>query len=256
MNREVIVSTGVNVDLAFRLKVATVEETITVTAETPVVDTKKSGTRPPSPRTSCEDPERARPLGRAAHHPRRPRGPREHRRQRERPAVLLRGQGLGRQRHQWTLDGVVITDMAATGASPTYFDYDAFEEINVTTGGTDVKTATGGVGINFVTKRGTNTFHGSRARLPHATTTSSRATCPRGLARSERRPDTRLRTPTAATATRPTTSSRSPTTASTSAARSSRTSSGSGAPTASRTSGSSASPDRRTRRCSRTTTPR
>src|SRR5512147_2442472 len=41
-NREVAVNAGVNVELSFRLKVATVEETVTVTSETPVVDTKKS----------------------------------------------------------------------------------------------------------------------------------------------------------------------------------------------------------------------
>ena len=39
----------------------------------------------------------------------------------------------------WNLDGLVITDMAATGASPTYFDFDAFQEINVTTGGGDLQ---------------------------------------------------------------------------------------------------------------------
>jgi hypothetical protein len=60
----------------------------------------------------------------------------------------------------WVLDGVVITDPAAVGASPTYFDFDAFEEVAITTGGADVRVATGGVGINMVTKRGTNSFHG------------------------------------------------------------------------------------------------
>ena len=50
--------------------------------------------------------------------------------------------------------------MSATGASPTYFDFDAFKEINVTTGGTDLTMQTGGIGINMVTKRGTNNFHG------------------------------------------------------------------------------------------------
>ena len=55
---------------------------------------------------------------------------------------------------------MVITDMSATGASPTYFDFGAFQEITVTTGGTDLAMQTGGVGINLVTKRGTNNFHG------------------------------------------------------------------------------------------------
>ena len=52
VNREVMVQTGVNVDLAFNLKVATVEETVTVTAETPIVDTKKIGTDTNFRRTS------------------------------------------------------------------------------------------------------------------------------------------------------------------------------------------------------------
>ena len=60
----------------------------------------------------------------------------------------------------WTMDGVDITDMAATGASPTYFNYDNFEEIQVSTAGQDIKQPTGGIGLNFVVKRGTNQFHG------------------------------------------------------------------------------------------------
>ena len=73
----------------------------------------------------------------------------------------------------WNLDGVVITDMSATGASPTYFDFDAFEEITVTTGGNDLRVPTGGIGINLVTKRGTNEFHGGARCIPRPTTTSS-----------------------------------------------------------------------------------
>jgi hypothetical protein len=56
----------------------------------------------------------------------------------------------------WAVDGVVITDMGAIGSSPTYYNFDAFEEMQVTTGGTDVSLATGGVTMNMVTKRGTN----------------------------------------------------------------------------------------------------
>ena len=37
--------------------------------------------------------------------------------------------GSARADAVWNLDGVNITDMAAIGASPSYFDYDAFEEI-------------------------------------------------------------------------------------------------------------------------------
>jgi hypothetical protein len=54
------------------------------------------------------------------------------------------------------MDGVNITDPAATGASPTYYDYDVFEEINITIGGADVEQHTGGVSLNFVSRRGGN----------------------------------------------------------------------------------------------------
>jgi len=51
--------------------------------------------------------------------------------------------------------------MAATGSSPTYYDFDAFEEMTINTGGVDVTQQTGGVGINLVTKSGTDRFKGS-----------------------------------------------------------------------------------------------
>lgn len=39
------------------------------------------------------------------------------------------------QANSWSVDGVLITDMAAIGSSPHYFDFDSFEEMEVTTGG-------------------------------------------------------------------------------------------------------------------------
>ena len=53
------------------------------------------------------------------------------------------GKGSTAADKMWNLDGLVITDMSATGASPTYFDFDAFQEINVTTGGADLADADG-----------------------------------------------------------------------------------------------------------------
>jgi hypothetical protein len=61
----------------------------------------------------------------------------------------------------WNVDGVNITDMGALGASPTYYDFDSFEEMQVSTGGSDVRIQTPGVQLNMVTKRGTNDFKGS-----------------------------------------------------------------------------------------------
>jgi hypothetical protein len=61
----------------------------------------------------------------------------------------------------WNVDGVAITDMSALGSSPTYYDFDMFQEMQVTTGGADLTNATPGVALNFVLKGGSNTPHGS-----------------------------------------------------------------------------------------------
>jgi hypothetical protein len=71
------------------------------------------------------------------------------------------GPGSGGDQAIWSVDGMVITDMAALGSSPAYYDFDAFEEMQVTTGGSDTTIATGGVVLNMVTKRGTNEWRGS-----------------------------------------------------------------------------------------------
>ena len=63
----------------------------------------------------------------------------------------------------WNLDGIIITDPASIGSTPTYYDFDAFQEVQFTTGGNDVRQQTGGIGINFVTKRGTNHSRGRAA---------------------------------------------------------------------------------------------
>jgi len=61
----------------------------------------------------------------------------------------------------WSLDGMVITDMTVGGASPGFYDFDSFEDVQVTTGGSDANIATGGVAINMVTRRGTDRLRGS-----------------------------------------------------------------------------------------------
>jgi len=61
----------------------------------------------------------------------------------------------------WNVDGVNITDFAATGSSPSYYDFDAFDEMQITTSGTDPRIQTPGAQLNMVTKRGTNDLKGS-----------------------------------------------------------------------------------------------
>jgi hypothetical protein len=169
VTRDVTVTTGENVNVAFSLKVASVEETVTVTAETPLVDVKKRGTATTMTTEELTNVPNARdPWGVLKNV----------------PGVLLdrvniagnengqqasvAGKGSTTGDKMWNLDGLAITDMSATGASPTYFDFGAFQEITVSTGGSDLNVQSGGIGINLVTKRGTNKFHGSaRGFLAH-----------------------------------------------------------------------------------------
>lgn len=71
------------------------------------------------------------------------------------------GVGSGSRDNTFAVDGVILTDMNAVGASATYFDFGAFEEVQFTVSSTDVTVATSGVTINQVTKRGTNEWRGS-----------------------------------------------------------------------------------------------
>lgn len=72
---------------------------------------------------------------------------------------VARGASMNEQK--WNLDGIDITDMAATGGSPVYFDFDAFEEMQISTGGNDVTMQSPGVAVNLVTKSGTDKLKGS-----------------------------------------------------------------------------------------------
>ena len=69
--------------------------------------------------------------------------------------------GVSDDENSFLVDGVEITDMAAVGASSTYFDFDQFTEMQFGTGGADVSKSAAGVSVNLITKRGTNEFRGS-----------------------------------------------------------------------------------------------
>jgi hypothetical protein len=166
LTRKIRVTTGENVDVEFAMKVSSLEESVTVTAETPIVDVKRRGTATTMTSEELSQVPNARDPWAVL---------------RAVPGVMvdrvnIAGNENGQQatssskgqpsaENTWNLDGLVITDMSATGASPQYFDFGAFQEITVTTGGTDLTMATGGAGINLTTRRGTNSFHGSARYL-------------------------------------------------------------------------------------------
>jgi hypothetical protein len=69
--------------------------------------------------------------------------------------------GANPDQNTWNMDGIAITDMGSLGSSPTYYDFDMFQEMQVTTGGADPANATPGVQLNFVLRSGTAKWRGA-----------------------------------------------------------------------------------------------
>ena len=61
------------------------------------------------------------------------------------------------------LNGVNVTDPVTTGFADFYYDYDTFQEVQVSTGAHPVEVGPPGVYVNMVTKTGTNIFRGHAA---------------------------------------------------------------------------------------------
>ncbi|MCX6567982.1 MAG: carboxypeptidase-like regulatory domain-containing protein [Candidatus Aminicenantes bacterium] len=64
-------------------------------------------------------------------------------------------QAKGTTNNEWTLDGMQTTDKSSV-SSAGYYDFDSFEELNISTGTLDVEHKDPAVVINVVTRRGTN----------------------------------------------------------------------------------------------------
>lgn len=161
-NKNVPVVAGGSVPLKIALSVGGVTQEIDVTAESPIIDPKRTATSTNITHAELQEIPSSRD-----------------------PWVVLQtvpgvvvdrvnvgGAESGQQSNYqakgaasgdntWSIDGIAITDMAALGSSPTYYDFDMFQEMNVMTGGADLQTATPGVGLNFVLKSGSNTPRGS-----------------------------------------------------------------------------------------------
>src|ERR1700686_1676606 len=137
-------------------------ESITVTAEAPLLDARKAGTGTNVPLVELEKVPTSRdPWTVLQSIPSR---------QIDRINVggsqsaqqsVYYAKGAQGRDNTWNMDGVNITDMGAPGSSPLYFDFDSFEEMQITTGGADPRIETPGVQLNMVTKRGTNDIRGS-----------------------------------------------------------------------------------------------
>ena len=158
IRENIIVVVGGNVNITLTMEMGALEEEVTVVAETPVVDTKKTavGTNVThevlQELPTARDPWVILQMAPSVIVDRENVGGAESGQQ---SSYVARGAG-DYDNNVWAMDGIVITDPAAIGASPSYYDFDAFEEMQITVGGADVTIQTGGVALNMVTRRGGN----------------------------------------------------------------------------------------------------
>ena len=161
LRQGLIVGVGATIDLVLELELAGRAEEVRVTAATPVLDTRRQGNVTNFDQVMLNEIPTARdPWALMQHLPgvviNRPNvGGSQSATQ---AAIVARGDDGSNT--SWNIDGVTITDPAAPGGSSTYFDFNAFEEVQFTTGGLDPRQQTGGLAINIVTKRGTNAWRG------------------------------------------------------------------------------------------------
>lgn len=162
LRQGLLISTGFAAEVNVKLELTGVQETVTVAGESPVVDTKQTTTGATFTQEMLQGLPTARDPWVLLEHT---------------PGMVMNQQNVGGNKSgqqstftvhgtqmansMWNVDGVTITDMAATGASSVYFDFDSFQEISFTTGGADASIQTGGVNLNFITKSGGNTLRGS-----------------------------------------------------------------------------------------------
>ncbi len=169
----VLVSVGKNTQVEVQLRLSTVQEKVTVTSQTPLIDTRKVETGETFTRdTLTEIPTSRDVWSLIAQVP----GV-------QTDTVNVAGnesaisggpdftsRGSGNVVYQ--VDGATVTDNTygapfarQNGGTNTFFDFSTFENVEVATGGSTVDQQTSGVTINVITKRGTNEIHGSARYL-------------------------------------------------------------------------------------------
>ncbi len=60
----------------------------------------------------------------------------------------------------WSIDGANITDNSALGAAPAYVNIAGYDELQINYGNNDVRSQTGSVQLNLISKRGGNAYSG------------------------------------------------------------------------------------------------
>ncbi len=74
---------------------------------------------------------------------------------------VFSARGTTSQQNTSFLNGINVGDPAAIGAAGFYYDFDAFDDIQVSTGAHDITVPTSGVFLNMITKTGGNVWNGT-----------------------------------------------------------------------------------------------
>ncbi len=163
INEGVRVDIGRTTGLDVSLDLSTLEETVTVVGESPLLDTKSTVIGATFDASLLEEVPSARDVWSLLEH--------------QAPGVttnrldvggsetglqaVFSARGTSWGQNSYYLNGVNVTCPAALGASGYYYDYDSFEEVQVETGSHPASVNAPGVYLNMVTKSGGNQFAGA-----------------------------------------------------------------------------------------------
>jgi hypothetical protein len=157
--QNIVIVTGFNVPLDMKLEVGAMTEELTVSAAAPVVDTKKTNSGATFSSEILEKIPTARDPWQIINMTPGVQAGLNVGGSSSGQQVGLASRGTGAN-VQWNLEGGSITDLSSN-SSPSYFNFDSFDQISVTNGGGDVSVQSSGLSINLVTKSGSNVFKGS-----------------------------------------------------------------------------------------------
>jgi hypothetical protein len=162
IRENVLVIVGQTVPLDLQLSVATVAETVTVTGASPVVDTTSANTSVNLSEQLLQATPGGRDIWSLVEY--------------KVPSLLItrpdvggtsgglqgvfNARGTTSAQNSSYLNGINVGDPAAIGAAGFYYDFDAFEDIQVSTGAHDITVPTSGVFLNMVTKSGGESWRG------------------------------------------------------------------------------------------------
>jgi hypothetical protein len=172
----IVVSVGQTTPVDLSLTVAKMSETVTVTGDSPVVDTTSANVSVTLSQQLLQSTPGGRDIWALVEY--------------KVPSLIssrpdvggtqggLQGamvaRGTTNAQNSQFLNGINVGDPAAIGYSGYYYDYDAFEEVQVSTGAHDISVPGSGVFVNMTTKTGSDRWSGKTAYYWEGSSTQSR----------------------------------------------------------------------------------